>query len=45
MSGEGATYSPDEATAARFDRLYTEVYKEIYPRVAPVFKALDALKE
>jgi xylulokinase len=45
MSGEGATYSPDEATAGRYDRLYSEVYKEIYPRIAPVFKALDALKE
>ena len=45
MSGEGATYSPDEATAARYDRLYTDVYKEIYPRVAPVFKALDALRD
>jgi hypothetical protein len=44
MSGEGATYSPDEATAARYERLYSEVYKEIYPRVAPVFKSLDALK-
>ena len=45
MSGEGARYSPNDATAARYDRLYTEVYKDIYPRLAPVFQALDALKQ
>lgn len=45
MSGEGASYQPDEASSARYDRLYTDVYKEIYPRVASLFKALDALKE
>ncbi len=44
MSGEGAVYSPDGATAARYDRLYTDVYKEIYPRVASLFQAIDALK-
>lgn len=44
MSGGGAVYSPDEATAARYDRLYTDVYKEIYPRVASLFQAIDALK-
>jgi len=43
MSGEGATYSPDERSASRYEQLYTNVYKEIYPSVAPLFKALDAL--
>jgi xylulokinase len=44
MSGEGATYEPDEAATARYDRLYTDVYREIYPRVAPLYEPLDALK-
>ncbi len=44
MSGEGATYQPDEATSRRYDQLYTNVYREIYPRVAPLYKALDAVR-
>jgi xylulokinase len=45
MSGEGATYQPDDATSARYDRLYNDVYRGIYPGVAPLYKALDALRQ
>jgi xylulokinase len=44
MSGEGARYTPDDTTSATYDRLYNDVYKEIYPGVAPLFKKLDAIK-
>ncbi|MFL5665649.1 MAG: FGGY-family carbohydrate kinase [Ktedonobacteraceae bacterium] len=40
MSGEGATFQPDPKRAAFYDRLYTDVYKELYPRLAPLFPAL-----
>ncbi len=40
MSGEGATFQPDPNRAAFYDRLYTDVYKELYPRLAPLFPAL-----
>ena len=46
MSGTGARFEPDEKRTARYDRLYTDVYKEIYPHLAPLFPALaNALKE
>jgi xylulokinase len=45
MSGEGDRFEPDEKRAEFYDRLYTDVYKEIYPRLAPLFPALaEALK-
>ena len=45
MSGEGARHEPDEATAARYDRLFA-VYREIYPRTQPLFGELrDALRD
>ena len=40
MSGEGATYEPDEERAAFYDRIYNDVFKELYPRLAPLFPAL-----
>jgi xylulokinase len=43
MSGEGASYSPDEKNAAVYDRYYN-VYKEIYPGVKQVFQELDRIK-
>jgi len=46
MSGTGARFEPDEKRTARYHRLYTDVYKEIYPHLAPLFPALaNALKE
>jgi len=46
MSGTSARFEPDEKRTARYDRLYTDVYKEIYPHLAPLFPALaNALKE
>jgi xylulokinase len=40
MTGEGARHTPDESTAARYDELYA-VYREIYPRTAPLHQALQ----
>ena len=46
MSGTSARFEPDEKRTARYHRLYTDVYKEIYPHLAPLFPALaNALKE
>jgi xylulokinase len=39
MSGEGASYEPDEGRAAFYDRIYKDVYKEIYPRLSTLFPA------
>ncbi|MEJ7873064.1 MAG: hypothetical protein WKF67_12475, partial [Rubrobacteraceae bacterium] len=45
MSGEGASYEPDDKNAAFYDRLYNDVYKEIYPSLKHLFPALtDAMK-
>jgi xylulokinase len=45
MSGEGDRFEPDEKRAEFYDRLYTDVYKELYPRLSPLFPALaQALK-
>lgn len=45
MSGEGATYEPDEKRSAFYDRLYNDVYKEIYPSLRPIFPKLsEAMK-
>jgi len=44
MSGEGASYSPGDKTAGVYDRLFNDVYKEIYPGVRPLFQALDRIK-
>ncbi|CAN5872416.1 FGGY-family carbohydrate kinase [soil metagenome] len=40
MSGEGASYEPDEETSAFYDRVYTSVFKELYPRLSELFPAL-----
>lgn len=39
MSGEGNTYEPNEGRAAFYDRIYSDVYKEIYPRLSTLFPA------
>jgi xylulokinase len=39
MTGEGAHHTPDESTAAEYDELFA-VYREIYPRTAPLHQAL-----
>ena len=39
MSGTGAHYEPDDANAARYDKLYG-VYEEIYPSLRPLFPKL-----
>jgi xylulokinase len=39
MSGEGNTYEPNEGRAAFYDRIYNDVYKEIYPRLSTLFPA------
>ena len=45
MSGEGARYEPDEKNAAFYDRLYNDVYKEIYPSLKHLFpKLTNAMK-
>ena len=40
MSGVGARHTPDAAAAARYDELFA-VYREIYPRTAPLHEALE----
>ena len=40
MSGVGALHTPDATAAARYDDLFA-VYREIYPRTAPLHEALQ----
>jgi len=40
MSGVGARHTPDASMAARYDELFA-VYREIYPRTAPLHAALQ----
>jgi xylulokinase len=40
MTGAGARHTPDDATAARYDELFA-IYREIYPRTAPLHSALQ----
>jgi xylulokinase len=40
MAGEGASYEPDEQRSAFYDRLYNDVFKELYPRLSDLFPAL-----
>jgi xylulokinase len=40
MSGVGAHHTPDASAAARYDELYA-VYRELYPRTAPLHAALQ----
>ncbi len=44
MSGERATYEPDERSSERYGKLL-EVYREIYPRVKELFPRLSAAVE
>jgi xylulokinase len=44
MTGEGARHTPDEAAAARYDELFA-VYRELYPRTAPLHRALQRALE
>jgi xylulokinase len=39
MSGVGARHEPDASAAARYDELFA-VYRELYPRTAPLHQAL-----
>src|SRR5215208_3197196 len=45
MSGESRRHEPDDERATRYERLYTEVYKELYGKLAPLFPALEATLE
>jgi xylulokinase len=40
MSGVGARHTPDASVATRYDELFA-VYREIYPRTAPLHQALQ----
>ena len=44
MSGVGARHTPSASTAARYDELFA-VYREIYPRTAPLHQALQRASE
>ena len=44
MTGTGVRHTPDAATAARYDELFA-VYREIYPRTAPLHRALQRAVE
>jgi len=41
MSGEGAGYEPHERRTEFYDRIYNDVYKELYPRLSALFPALE----
>jgi xylulokinase len=41
MTGLGASHVPDEHAATRYDELFA-IYREIYPRTAPLHRALQA---
>jgi hypothetical protein len=45
MSGEGASYEPDEGRAAFYDRIYKDIYREIYPRLSTLFPAFAEIIE
>jgi xylulokinase len=40
MTGTGARHEPSERAAARYDELFA-IYREIYPRTAPLHRALQ----
>src|ERR671916_838688 len=40
MTGTGARHVPNESAAARYDELFA-IYREIYPRTAPLHRALQ----
>ena len=40
MSGEGVSYEPDEETSGFYDRIYNDVFKELYPRLSDLFPKL-----
>jgi xylulokinase len=44
MTVEGARHTPDEAAAVRYDQLFA-VYRELYPRTAPLHRALQRALE
>jgi sugar (pentulose or hexulose) kinase len=44
MSGVGARHTPSASTAARYDELFA-VYRELYPRTAPLHQALQRATE
>jgi xylulokinase len=43
MTGETAHHRPDPATAGRYDVLYREVYKPLFPAVRPLMDRLTEL--
>lgn len=43
MTGETAHHAPDAATAARYDALYRDVYKPLFPAVRPLMDRLTEL--
>jgi xylulokinase len=44
MTGVGARHEPDRRTAERYDALF-EIYRELYPRTAPLHAALQRALE
>jgi xylulokinase len=46
MCKEGASYEPNEERTTFYDRIYDDVFKELYPRLSALFPALaEALKD
>mgnify|MGYP002682497050 CR=1 FL=1 len=43
MTGTAECFTPDPANHSRYDRLYTEVYKAIFPAIQPVVDRLTEL--
>jgi xylulokinase len=45
MAGEGDNYEPDDKRSVFYDRIYNDVFKELYPRLSDLFPALAAAVE
>jgi len=44
-AGEGTSHEADEERLAFYDRIYNDVFKELYPRLSELFPALAAAVE
>jgi xylulokinase len=45
MTGTSASHAPDPEQSARYDRLFREVYRPLFPAVRPLMDRLTALCE
>ena len=43
MAREGRRFNPDPRNAALYDRLFNEVYAPMYPRLKPLYSAIQRI--